>query len=170
MLSFDIRSLETRAESVDASLPPDDPIWEAGDMLPSEPIQVTGRLSSAGDGRFYFSGRMSSRITMPCRLCLEDVNVAVEDEVHFILAEADADEADDPDVFVYDANLHELDLRPAIRENWLLIAPAFVQCREDCKGLCASCGKNLNEGSCDCTPVKGDSRWDALLPLRSDSR
>ena len=107
---------------------------------------------------------------MPCRLCLEDVNVAVRDEVHFILAEADADEADDPDVFVYDPNLHELDLRPAIRENWLLIAPAFVQCSEDCKGLCASCGENLNEGSCDCAPVKGDSRWDALLPLRSDSK
>src|SRR5438132_11314593 len=137
MLSFDIRSLESKAEQVDDSRAPDDAIWEMGDTLPSEPIRVTGRISSAGNGRFYFTGRMASRIELPCRLCLEDVEVAVEDEVHFLLAEADTDEADDPDVFIFDANARELDLRPAIRENWLLLAPAYAQGRDDSKGLCA---------------------------------
>ncbi len=169
MLSFDIRSLESKAEQVDASLSRDDPVWEQGDTLPSEAIAVTGRLSSAGDGRFYFSGRMRGGIHLPCRLCLEEVDVAVEDELHLILAEAGADEADDPDVFTYDPNARELDLRPAIRENWLLIVPAYAQCREGCKGLCATCGQNFNEGACDCAPSKTDRRWDALLPLRSDA-
>ncbi|MDQ6718062.1 MAG: DUF177 domain-containing protein [Gemmatimonadota bacterium] len=96
--------------------------------------------------------------------------VKVDDEVHLIFAEAGADEADDPDVFTYDPNAHELDLRPAIRENWLLVAPAYAECRDDCKGLCAICGRNLNEGACSCVPTKTDSRWDALLPLKSDAR
>jgi uncharacterized protein len=169
MLSFDIRSLETKAVHVDGSIEPDDPVWEEGDVRPSEPVRVTGRLSSAGEGRFYFSGRVEGRIKQACRLCLEDVEVDVDEDVHLLLAELGADEADDPDVFLYDPNDRNLDLRGAIRENWLLTAPAYVQCREDCKGLCATCGTNLNQSTCNCTPTKTESRWDALLKHDSKS-
>jgi len=163
MLSFDIRSLEKHAVHVDGSLQPDDAVWEEADVRPSEPIRVIGRLSSAGEGRFYFSGRMEGRVTLPCRLCLEEVDVEVDEEVHFLLAEIGAEEADDPDVFLYDPNARMLDLRAAVRETWLLTAPAYVQCREDCNGLCATCGTNLNDNTCSCTPTKTESRWDALL-------
>lgn len=168
MLSFDIRSLESKAEQVEGTLAPDDSVWVEGDALPSGPIGVTGRLSSAGEGRFYFSGRMAGSVAIPCRRCLEDVEVKVDDEFHCIFAETGADEADDPDVFTYDPHDRELDLRPAVRENWLLIAPAYAQCSDDCKGLCATCGRNLNEGTCDCAPEKIDRRWDALLPLKGE--
>ncbi|MFL5499056.1 MAG: YceD family protein [Gemmatimonadaceae bacterium] len=169
MLSFDIRSLERQAVHVDGALQPDDPIWEEADARPSEPIRVTGRLSSAGEGRFYFTGRIEGRVELPCRLCLENVDVGVDEEVHFLLAEIGADEAEDPDVFLYDPNARMLDLRAAVRETWLLTAPAYVQCREDCRGLCPTCGTNLNDSSCSCTPTTSDSRWDALLKHQSKS-
>src|SRR3954470_431768 len=102
MLSFDIRSLEAKAVQVDGSLQPDDPIWEEGDAKPAGPIRVTGRLSSAGEGRFYFSGHIEGRVEMACRLCLEDVEAEVDEDVHFILAETGAEEADDPDVYLYE--------------------------------------------------------------------
>ncbi len=38
----------------------------------------------------------------------------------------------------------------------------MILCREDCAGLCPSCGANLNAGACDCPPPSPDSRWDAL--------
>ncbi|MEP6550007.1 MAG: DUF177 domain-containing protein [Gemmatimonadales bacterium] len=167
MLSFDIRSLETKAAQVDGELPPDDPVWEEADVRPEGAITVTGRLSHAGEGRFYFAGRIDGGIVLPCRLCLEEVSVEVDEEVHFLLAEIGADEADDPDVYLYDPNARMLDLRGAVRETWLLTAPAYVQCREDCKGLCATCGTNLNESSCNCAPTKTESRWDALLKPQS---
>src|SRR6185436_18769868 len=116
MLSFDIRSLETKAVNVDGSLGPDDPIWEAGDNRPTEPVKVTGRLSSAGEGRFYFTGRIEGSVKLPCRLCLEEVDAEVDEDVHLLLAANGADEADDPDVFLYDPNERMLDLRPAVRE------------------------------------------------------
>ena len=169
MLSFDIRSLETKAVHVDGSIGPDDPIWESSDARPSGPIRATGRLSSAGEGRFYFTGRIEGQVKLPCRLCLEEVEVEVEEDVHLLLAEIGAEEADDPDVFLYDPNERMLDLRSAVRENWLLSAPAYVQCRDDCKGLCPSCGTNLNESTCSCTTTKTDSRWDALLEHKSKS-
>ena len=169
MLSFDIRSLETKAVHVDGSINTDDAVWEEADARPSKPIRVTGRLSSAGEGRFYFTGRLEGRIALPCRLCLEEVEVEVDEDIHILLAEIGAEEADDPDVFLYDPNERMLDLRPAMRETWLLSAPRFVECRDDCKGLCPTCGTNLNESMCDCTTTRTDSRWDALLKHKSKS-
>ena len=170
MLSFDIRSLETKAVHVDGSIQTDDPIWEEGDVRPSRPVRVIGRLSSAGEGRFYFTGRIDGGIVLPCRLCLEEVDVAVDEEVHFLLAGIGADEADDPDVFLYDPSARMLDLRAAVRETWLLTAPAYVQCSEDCKGLCATCGTNLNESTCNCIPATTtESRWGPLLKHQGDA-
>jgi uncharacterized protein len=169
MLSFDLRSLEAKAVHVDGTLQPDDPIWEEGDTRPTEPILVTGRLSVAGEGRFYFTGRMEGRFELPCRLCLEEVDVDVSEDVHFLLAEMGAEEADDPEVFLYDPNARLLDLRAAVRETWLLTAPAYVQCKDDCKGLCAICGTNLNESTCNCTSTTTDSRWGTLLKHQGDA-
>jgi uncharacterized protein len=167
MLSFDIRSLDSRAETVDGRLAPDDPVWQEADVRPGEPLRVTGRLSNAGAGRYYFSGRLEGGFDAECRRCLTDVRSSVADEVHALFAEEDEQSADDPDVFPIDPRSHALDLRPAVREQWLLSVPQFVQCREDCKGLCPTCGADLNAGTCDCPPAT-DSRWAALRAARDE--
>ena len=166
MLSFDIRSLESQAAHVDGQLAPDDPAWEPGDVRPVKPVRVEGRLSAAGPSRFYFSGRIKGEAEVPCRRCLIDVTVGVDEEAHFIFSSEGEDTADDPDVFPFDANAALLDMRPAVRETWLLAVPGFAQCREDCKGLCPNCGTDLNNGTCDCVPVTTESRWDALRSIR----
>lgn len=165
MLSYDVRSLASHAVHVDGRLSNDDPVWEEGDDRPADDIRVTGRLSAAGSGRVYFSGHLEGTAAGECRRCLVDVTVPVTDDVHLIFAEEGDEEADDPDVYRIDPRAPELDLRPAIREQWLLAAPAFVQCREDCKGLCPTCGTDLNTGACDCPPAT-DARWDSLRSLR----
>ncbi len=168
MLSFDIRSLESEAAQVDGLLGTDDPVWEDGDVRPTSPIKVEGRLSSAGPSRFYFSGRISGKTEMSCRRCLTEVGASVDEEAHFIFSSEGEESSDDPDVYPFDPNAHSLDLRPAVRELWLLSVPGFVLCREDCKGLCPTCGTDLNSGSCDCTPKNADARWDALRAIRSE--
>jgi uncharacterized protein len=166
MLSFDIRSLSQRAVRVDGRLEAIDPVWEAGDARPLDAVLVTGRLSSAGrPGRFYFSGHLSGTVATNCRRCLSDLEVPVQEDVHLIYADADDAEADDVDVFHVDPRADDVDLRPAIREQWLLAVPAFPQCREDCKGLCPTCGADLNLGACSCASTT-DSRWDALRAVR----
>lgn len=170
MLSFDIRTLESRAAQVNDDLGASDPVWREGDPRPDGAVHVEGRLSDAGDGRFYFSGRIAGSVALECRRCLEEVKSQVDDEAHFIFRDARDEAADDPDVFPYDSGARELDVRPAIRESWLLAVPAFVQCRPDCAGLCSSCGKDLNTGACGCAPATSDSRWEALRKLHSDAR
>jgi len=48
----------------------------------------------------------------------------------------------------------------------LLALPMGLVCREDCKGLCSSCGQPLNEGACDCKPSLVDQRWARLKELK----
>ena len=168
MLSFDIRSLASKAVHVDGVLAADDPVWEEVDPLPSKPVHVVGRLSAAGAGRFYFSGHIDGEAAAECRRCLTDVTVSIDDDLQLLFVEADTEGADDPVVYVIDPRAHELDMRPALREQWLLAAPAFAQCRDDCKGLCPTCGADLNADACDCASVT-DSRWDALRKVRGQS-
>jgi DUF177 domain-containing protein len=164
MLSFDLGTLAANAARVDDLLAPDDDVWVEGDAAPGEPLHITGRLSAAGQGRFYFSGHVEGRARGACRRCLDDVAVAVKDDAHFVFAEVGDEEADDPDVFRFDPRTRTLDLRPALREHWLLTTPAYLLCRDDCKGLCPRCGANLNEGPCGCAQAV-DHRWDALRSI-----
>jgi uncharacterized protein len=149
MLSFDIRSLAEHAVMVDDTLSADDPVWEESDPTPSTPLHVKGRLSSAGPDRFYWHGVIEGEVALSCSRCLGDTTARVSDEAHLIFAEAGSEGVeDDPDVFVLDDRKAELDLRPAIREQWLLNVPRYALCRDDCKGLCQTCGAELNLGAC----------------------
>jgi len=168
MLSFDIRELERQAVRVDGDLEPDDPTWAEGDVRPAGAVHASGRLSKAGSGQFYWSGRIEGTANVACRRCLADVSVPVSEEVHVIFVEAGDEVGDDPDAYRVPAQALTIDLRPAVREQWLLAAPEYALCREDCKGLCARCGGDLNAGPCGCPP-ETDHRWDALRAMRGAS-
>lgn len=62
-------------------------------------------------------------------------------------AEAEPEEEPD-DQYQYQGN--QLELAPMLREHVILSAPMQPLCSDDCLGLCARCGKNLNEGPCQC--------------------
>jgi uncharacterized protein len=165
MLSFDRSSLETKAVRVDGKLASDDPVWLADDPKPAGDLVVTGRLSSAGEDRFYFSGRMSGEVDEECRRCLTPVRARVDEELHLLFADASDEESDDSDVYMLEPRATTVDLRPALREQWLLAVPGFALCREDCRGLCPRCGADLNLGPCTCEP-EIDPRWAALKDSR----
>lgn len=166
MLYFDIRAIESQAQPVDGALEAGDPVWEAGDPLPHDAVTVSGRLSVAGSGRFYFTGHLSGATVVACRRCLVDVQATVADDLTLLFAEPGLDEADEDDVYPLPTNARTIDLRSAVREAWLLAVPAFVTCREACQGLCPACGADRNEVHCACGAGHSDARWDALRALR----
>jgi uncharacterized protein len=57
-------------------------------------------------------------------------------------------EEEPDDQYHYQGN--QLELAPMLREHVILSAPMQPLCSDDCLGLCAQCGKNLNEGPCQC--------------------
>lgn len=67
--------------------------------------------------------------------------------------------------FVFHQELHGedfVDLTASIREDIILELPQRALCADDCKGLCLRCGKDLNEGACQCEPRDRDMHWSAL--------
>ena len=73
---------------------------------------------------------------------------------------------DEDDVFPIDDH-HLIDLTEAIRQQVLLDIPMATVCKEDCAGLCAQCGKDLNLGPCRCEP-EVDTRMSILKTLLQD--
>lgn len=61
------------------------------------------------------------------------------------------------------------DISAMIREQVILALPMQPLCQESCKGLCTHCGKDWNEGSCDCQVTSQDPRWEPLKRLKVKS-
>ena len=55
--------------------------------------------------------------------------------------------------------------KAAVREELILAGPQYVLCREDCRGLCPRCGKDLNAGPCGCPAVAPNPRLAVLHTL-----
>ena len=66
---------------------------------------------------------------------------------------------------VYEVNGDSFELDEIIREQLILNMDMTVLCREDCKGLCPKCGRNLNEGDCGCDRTEIDPRLAKLKQL-----
>ena len=63
-----------------------------------------------------------------------------------------------------------LDLSEAVRQYEQLERPLSPLCRDDCAGICARCGHDLNEDSCDCPVEAPHGRWTGLAALADQLR
>jgi uncharacterized protein len=59
-----------------------------------------------------------------------------------------------------------LELAPMLREQLILASPMHPLCSDDCLGLCARCGKNLNEGPCRCGEEPTGSPFQVLRTMK----
>jgi uncharacterized protein len=67
---------------------------------------------------------------------------------------------------------HTIDLREAIRQNLVLAVDIIPVCRDDCRGLCPTCGVNRNTEICHCPPAEAASPFAVLqgLLVKSDEK
>ncbi len=119
-------------------------------------------------------GKFGGDFEAACARCLEPVAQHLEKDFDLIFRPLGSDRRGE-EVSISEAETEigyyqgeGLELADAVKEQVLLAAPVKVVCRESCKGFCALCGKNLNEGACECSPVVADPRWDALRDFKKD--
>ena len=123
-------------------------------------------LTNIEPGRAKIEGRVKLVFDAPCDRCLSNMKVELElaPERYAVPPEAlnPEDEEVDDLSFMEGYNLNtETLLYNEIMENW----PAKILCREDCKGLCLVCGRNLNEGECGCDRFVPDPRLAGIQDL-----
>ena len=118
-------------------------------------------------------GRVTGRLDLACARCLEPVAQDVKREFELLYRPLGADAGRD-ELSVTDAEAeigyYEGDgllLEDVLREQVLLAVPLKVICRDNCKGFCPRCGKNLNQEPCSCTAPIEDPRWEGLKEIRS---
>jgi uncharacterized protein len=137
----------------------------------TEPARATVELHKAGRS-LRVEGEASYRFSEPCARCLADVDrsqVARFDITKLLGPEPDhprtrALRDDDAD----EDYLHapEIDLDDVVLEQLALEIPQRVLCSEECRGLCPTCGANLNTETCRCAPAFVDPRFAVLAKLR----
>ena len=139
-------------------------LFPDGETLFPEPAHIRGSIRNTA-GVVYSDATLEADLHTVCDRCAcEVVRHLTVPVVHTFVTEVQNEETDDyiilPDM--------TLDLDALAGEDLVLELPSKVLCKEDCKGLCPQCGKNLNDGPCDCKePV--DPRLAGLLALLEDS-
>ena len=164
MLRVDVSELARGPVDTRGELGQDDPLLEGLDVALGGPVVVTGRLQATGEGRCYWHGALRTVVTGECRRCLTPVAVEVTADADALFTQ-EREALDDPDAYRLAPDATEIDLAPAVREELLLAVPRFLLCREDCRGLCPRCGRDLNAGPCGCAP-DADPRWQSLQSLQ----
>ena len=120
-------------------------------------ITVNGSLNRIDDD-VYLKGTVMTSVVASCSRCLDTLLYSIDTGLksHFV-------PSDDRFTSVRDVELHasdidaevyenqQIDLTQSIRDSILLSVPVTCLCKEDCKGICSQCGKNLNQGLCKCS-------------------
>ncbi len=101
----------------------------------------------------------------PCDRCGKETVKQHEIQIERVLVTHLADEESDDIIEI--PNM-QLDVEALCIDEIVLNLPMKHLCREDCAGVCATCGKDLNEGKCGCRAVSHDPRLEALAQLLND--
>jgi uncharacterized protein len=148
-LCFQVAELPAQGKTVEGSVDFDalDP-GDDGRLQFPYPLHFRLVIAPVQQG-ILVRGTLDTVVRAPCDRCLCDVDVPVR--------------VDDACYHFEEMPVGVLDLTEPVREDILLVLPQGCLCRDDCRGLCPSCGQNLNEGTCSC-PASGDddSPWGAL--------
>jgi uncharacterized protein len=159
-MQLDLARLHGPTEHVDRSYPPE--AFEAD----REDYQVVGPVHLAFDvqkseDRYQLTGRVEALLEFPCSRCAESFQwpVAASFDLTYLPQAANTGEGEleivEEDLGVAFYENESVDLGQLMREQFYLVMPMKPLCRENCRGLCPSCGANLNTVTCEC-----DVRWE----------
>ena len=133
--------------------------------------RVTGVLTLTNTGAAIAAqGTLHARVVIDCSRCLKPHEVALTIAVNELCSLTQIDEPQMDKVGEDAAPIPILeegvvDLSELVRQLLTLHAPERSLCRPDCRGLCPSCGKDLDEGPCSCADDDLDPRLAGLRDI-----
>lgn len=161
---LELHPKETREFNIQAA--PQELSVDTSETRLVKPVDVD--LSITNTGRLMVgTGRIIATLEFDCGRCLKpyqrdyeipfDIELCSDKNIHHFVGEEN--------FIFYHSNEPQVDIRPVIEENIVLALPIRPLCSEECRGLCPNCGRELDQGPCNCQPKETDPRWDALKKL-----
>ena len=128
----------------------------------TEPVRAEGQVRNTA-GVLVMTGSIETTIHGTCDRCASDFDRDIHFPIDVVLVtELSNEENEDEWVFPLEGDSADLD--DIVRTVFVLNLDSKLLCKEDCKGLCHRCGKNLNDGPCNCQKEL-DPRFAALKQL-----
>ena len=128
----------------------------------SEPVLAQGTVRNTA-GVLMMEGQVRTTIHGICDRCAGSFDREVTFPIDVVLVTELANEENE-DEWVFPLEGDSADLDDIVRTVFVLSLDSKLLCKEDCKGLCPKCGKNLNDGPCNCQKEL-DPRFAALKQL-----
>lgn len=127
-----------------------------------EPVQASGQVRNTA-GVLVMTGAVTARLDGVCDRCASAFSRDVTYPIRAVLASEPAEEENDEE-WIFPLVKDCADLEEIVRTVFVLNMEPQLLCRPDCRGMCYRCGKNLNDGPCDCKKEL-DPRFAALRQL-----
>jgi uncharacterized protein len=173
-MKVDLLSLSDEARPFDFNIGPDEI------DLDTEGIKIAGDVEMIGEVRKNAAktdvrGSVKVPIEIECTRCLAPIRSELDIvfDIDFVgrelLPESKETHLENSDLDTDLIEDDEIDLTEIAREQILLNLPETTLCREECKGICPTCGEDLNEADCQCGEDDIDPRWAALKNLKERS-
>ena len=131
------------------------------------PLTVNGSISNNGKS-LIMRAEVSGEVNTNCARCMKDITVPVRFDIDENLVREGGGVDAESDVILFHDNTVLID--DIVYDNFIMNVPGKYLCREDCKGLCPTCGKDLNEGDCGCDAEAIDPRWAALADIMKNNK
>lgn len=142
---------------------------ELGGLQVADPGMTRLTMAPASKDRYRLSGEGTVTLKIPCARCLSPVLTVVPFSYSYECSRKNGTDEDGEQLpFLLDEETIDTDL--LISSELTQAIPMRVLCREDCKGVCPVCGKDLNEGNCMCGERSAPTRFaDAIAKALQES-
>lgn len=133
--------------------------------LPGETIKFIEPIDFKGNLRFIediveISGDVKTTLELQCSRCLKNFSYQVNTDFGEKFSN---NYKDDDNIALVEGDI--IDISEVIVNNVISTLPIKRICTDQCKGLCQSCGVDLNKSTCDCGNQNIDLRFDKLKDL-----
>ena len=167
---LDVRKIRGARERVDRTFQPSAFPGAAEDYVIAGPVSLAADVHKDTD-RYRLTGRVRAPLDLTCSRCLEAFRLDVDApfDLQYV---PHAENAGEGEVAIEEDDLSTayyrdevIDLGQLVREQCYLALPMKPLCSEGCKGLCPTCGTNLNTATCECATTWEDPRLAGLKAL-----
>lgn len=131
----------------------------------SEPVFAKGAVRNTA-GVLLLEGEMKTVLHGTCDRCCAEFVRPLQIPLHAVLT-TELEDEDEADEWTFLLENDCADLDEILTTAFVLNMDSKLLCKPGCKGLCFRCGKNLNDGDCDCRP-EADPRLAVLGQLLKD--
>jgi len=149
----------------------DQSVWQDGwkefsiEVEAREDLVAEVTIMPQAENGALIRGTLKGAVMLHCDRCTADFSMTI-DESFDVYEQLPEDDYDGEPRVRLDSGQLQLNIGAILWEEFAVTLPVKPLCTEECKGMCAKCGKDLNTGACDCEQAEGDERLAVFRNLK----